>query len=180
MKREYWILIWLQVGVTGDVYCDLARLHLLHKPCWVDFALGSPDWTVLLNAYTVHTWPAWHLVNTWSYEDFVLRACSPRTSPTWGWSSAPYTWINSSNPSPWYSPGPGLNTGAIRGFNIIYHPDSWFNHYIPSWFLNIHGEMRSVSSLWIKLCSFNNSTIFKIAEFLFVLFQAKRIHWQKV
>jgi len=41
------------------VDCDLARLHLLHKTCWVDSTLGSPDWTVRLNAYTVHAVPAW-------------------------------------------------------------------------------------------------------------------------
>ena len=25
------------------VHCDLARLHLLHKMCWVDSTLGSPN-----------------------------------------------------------------------------------------------------------------------------------------
>ena len=28
---------------------DLARLHFLHKTCWVDFTLGSPDLTERLN-----------------------------------------------------------------------------------------------------------------------------------
>ena len=33
-------------------------LNLLHKTCWGDFTLGSPDWTVRLNAITVHVVPA--------------------------------------------------------------------------------------------------------------------------
>ena len=37
---------------------NLARLHLMHKTCWIDSTLGSPDWTVRLNAYTVHDVPA--------------------------------------------------------------------------------------------------------------------------
>ena len=28
------------------IHCDLARLHLLHKACWVDCSQGIPDWTV--------------------------------------------------------------------------------------------------------------------------------------
>ena len=39
-------------------HCDLARLHSLHKTFYVDFTLGSPDWTVQLNAYTVNVVPA--------------------------------------------------------------------------------------------------------------------------
>ena len=31
-----------------------ARLQLMHKTCWVDFTLGSPDWMVRLNAYTLY------------------------------------------------------------------------------------------------------------------------------
>ena len=34
---------------------DLARLHLWHKTCWVDSTLGSPDWTVRLNACTLYS-----------------------------------------------------------------------------------------------------------------------------
>ena len=37
-----------------QIHCDLTRLHLLHKTCWVDFTVGSPDGTVRVNAYTVH------------------------------------------------------------------------------------------------------------------------------
>ena len=37
-------------------YTDLAAsLYLLHKTCWVDSTLGSPDWTVGLNAYAVQS-----------------------------------------------------------------------------------------------------------------------------
>ena len=32
---------------------DLTRLHWLHKSCWVDFTLNSPDWTVRINTYTL-------------------------------------------------------------------------------------------------------------------------------
>ena len=38
------------------LHCDLARLHLLHKTCTLD--VGNPDWTVRLNANTVHVIPA--------------------------------------------------------------------------------------------------------------------------
>ena len=38
-------------SLESDIHCDLARLHLLHTLCWV--TLGSPDWTLLLNACTV-------------------------------------------------------------------------------------------------------------------------------
>ena len=31
----------------------------MHKTIWVDSTLGSPDWTVLMNAYTVHVVPDW-------------------------------------------------------------------------------------------------------------------------
>ena len=31
---------------------------LLHKTCWVGTTLGSPDWTVRVNACTVHIVPA--------------------------------------------------------------------------------------------------------------------------
>ena len=37
-----------------ELQCDLARLNLLQKTCWVDFTLGSPDWTVRLNVYIEH------------------------------------------------------------------------------------------------------------------------------
>ena len=33
-------------------------VHLLHKTCWVNSSLGSPDWTVRPNAFTVHVVPA--------------------------------------------------------------------------------------------------------------------------
>ena len=39
-------------------HCDLARLHLLHKTCWVDSTVGRSDWTVRVNAFTVHLVPA--------------------------------------------------------------------------------------------------------------------------
>ena len=35
---------------------DLARLHLWHKTCWVNSTLGSPDWTVRVNACTAQAW----------------------------------------------------------------------------------------------------------------------------
>ena len=37
---------------------DLYRLHLLRETRWDDFTLGSHDWTVRLNTYTVHDVPA--------------------------------------------------------------------------------------------------------------------------
>ena len=41
----------------GNLY--LARLHLLHKTyIWVYSTLGSPDWVVRLNVFTVHVVPA--------------------------------------------------------------------------------------------------------------------------
>ena len=40
------------------IHCDFARLNLLHKTCWVDSALGSQDWTVRVNTFTVHVVPA--------------------------------------------------------------------------------------------------------------------------
>ena len=55
--HEVWILTVLtfQGGDLSPLYplCDLAKQHLLQKTCWVDFTLGSPDWTVRVNASTV-------------------------------------------------------------------------------------------------------------------------------
>ena len=56
-----WKLTWNSVDSSltdSKAHCDLPRLHLLHETCWVDSTLGSPDWTVRLNAYTLHVVPA--------------------------------------------------------------------------------------------------------------------------
>ena len=44
--------------VYTTVTVIFARLHLLHKTSWVEFTLGSPDWTVQLDYATVHGVPA--------------------------------------------------------------------------------------------------------------------------
>ena len=56
---------------------NLARLHLMHKTCWIDSTLGSPDWTVRLNAYTVHDVPARikHLINLRVPLRLLLLSC---------------------------------------------------------------------------------------------------------
>ena len=49
---------WKHKRFQSITHCDLARLHLWHKTCGVDFTPGSLDWTVRLNAFTVHVVPA--------------------------------------------------------------------------------------------------------------------------
>jgi len=48
-------------GMVKIIYhlyqCDLARLYLFNKTCWVD--LSSQDWSVQVNVYTVHVFLAW-------------------------------------------------------------------------------------------------------------------------
>ena len=56
------------------IHCDLARLYFLHKTCWVDSTLGSPDWTVRLNACTVHVVPARIMQLLWCWQ-FSLLFC---------------------------------------------------------------------------------------------------------
>ena len=46
--RSAFSLLFITKQLACRVYCDFARLHLLHKSCRVDFTLGSPDWMVQL------------------------------------------------------------------------------------------------------------------------------------
>ena len=53
------IILYLSVFASKIIIKRISvQFFLLHKTCWVDSTLGSPNWTVRLKACTVHVLPA--------------------------------------------------------------------------------------------------------------------------
>lgn len=50
-------------------HCDIARLLFFGKTCWVDTTLGSPNWTVSTECYTVHVIPSSRIIQILDWGD---------------------------------------------------------------------------------------------------------------